>query len=115
MITGVHALFYTTDAEAAREFIRDKLRLPCYDSGGGWLMFDAPSADIGCHPADRPAHGISFSCDDIDSTVRELRARGVAFVSEVRQEDWGWVTSFEIPGGGAVDLYQPKYKRPAAA
>ena len=47
MIKGVHALFHTTDAEAARAFIRDKLRLPYHDAGDGWLIFDVPEADIG--------------------------------------------------------------------
>ena len=42
MIKGVHALFHTTDADAARAFIRDKLRLPYHDAGDGWLIFDAP-------------------------------------------------------------------------
>ena len=53
-IKGVHALFYTTEPDAARAFLRDKLGLPAYDSGDGWLIFHAPEADIGCHPADRP-------------------------------------------------------------
>ena len=111
MITGVHALFYTTEPEAAREFIRDKLGIPGYDSGGGWLIFDVPSGDIGCHPSDSAFHGISFFCDDIKATMAELESRGVG-LAPVIEEEWGWVTSFELPGGGPVQLYQPKYKKP---
>ena len=110
-IKGVHALFYTTEPDAARAFIRDKLGLPAYDSGGGWLIFDAPGADIGCHPSDRPYHGISFHCDDIEATMGELAARGVVFAAPVQEEQWGRVTEFELPGGGAVQLYEPKYSK----
>jgi hypothetical protein len=109
VITGVHALFYTTAPEAARAFIRDKLGFPHYDVGDGWLIFDAPSGDIGCHPSDEPRHGISFFCDDIKSTMAELQGRGVE-LAPIQEEDWGWVTSFELPGGGPVQLYEPKYK-----
>lgn len=108
MIRGVHALFYTTDAEAARAFIRDKLGFPYVDAGDGWLIFDAPGADIGCHPAERPRHGLSFYCDDLDGTMADLQAKGVD-LGPVREEEWGRVTSFELPGGGPVELYEPTY------
>jgi catechol 2,3-dioxygenase-like lactoylglutathione lyase family enzyme len=111
MINGVHAIFYTTDAEATRSFLRDKLDLPHYDAAEGWPLFTAPG-EIACHPADAPSHGISFSCDDIEGTVRELKGRGVQFVARIQEQDWGWVTSFDLPGGGPVQLYQPKYERP---
>jgi predicted enzyme related to lactoylglutathione lyase len=112
MITGVHALFYTTDPEGARAFIRDKLRLPHYDAHEGWLLFEAPAADIGCHPTDDVHHAVSFFCDDLQATVKELESRGVTFVQPIEEQDWGFVTAFELPGGGPVQLYQPKYQRP---
>src|SRR5262245_22055820 len=85
MIRGLHAMFYTSEPEALRAFLRDKLGIPAADVGGGWLIFDMPEADLGCHPAD-PNDGapsgtpnISFYCDDIKTTVAELTARGVEF------------------------------------
>ena len=111
MITGVHALFYTTDAEAARTFLRDKLGLPHYDATPGWPLFQAPG-EIACHPADAQSHGISFSCDDLEETIRELQQRGVQFVAPIEEEDWGRHAFFELPGGGPVQLYQPKYEKP---
>ena len=59
MIRGMHALFYSTEAEALRAFLRDKLDLAATDVGGGWLIFDAPEADLGVHPTDgkSPASG----------------------------------------------------------
>src|SRR5258708_5065306 len=78
MIRGVHTMFYTSQPEALRAFLRDKLGLPATDVGGGWLIFDLPEADMGCHPADAGApsgtHAVSFYCDDITATVAELTA-----------------------------------------
>jgi hypothetical protein len=36
MIRGMHAMFYSSEAEALRAFLRDKLQLPGTDVGGGW-------------------------------------------------------------------------------
>jgi len=110
MITGVHAMFYTPDAEALRAFLRDKLDLPFTDTGGGWLIFRASEVEIGCHPGDRRFQGFSFYCDDLKQTMAALRRRGVEFVADIAEEDWGWATSFKIPGGDEVQLYQPKYR-----
>lgn len=109
MIAGVHALFYTTDPEGARAFLRDKLGFPFVDaSGDGWLIFGLPEGDVGCHPSDHAAHGVSLFCDDLDATMKECAGRGVAF-SPIVEEEWGRVTTFELPGGGPVQLYQAKY------
>lgn len=109
MIKGVHGLFYTTRPEEARAFLRDKVGLPFIDAGEGWLIFNVAEADIGCHPSDRAFHGVSFYTDDLDATITEATARGVAF-SPVVDEEWGRVTTFELPGGGPIQLYQPKYE-----
>jgi catechol 2,3-dioxygenase-like lactoylglutathione lyase family enzyme len=108
VIKGVHALFYTTDPEGARAFIRDKLGLPYTDTGGGWLIFDTQEGDVGCHPSDRAFHGISFYCDDLDGTMKELTSKGVE-LTPVVEEEWGSTTTFELPGGGPITIYQPKY------
>lgn len=112
MITGVHALFYTTDPEGARAFLRDKLQLPHFDAMPGWPLFDAPSGIIGCHPAGEPGAGVAFSCDDIEATVEELSGRGVQFLTPIQEQEWGWTADFEIPGGATVQLFKPKYARP---
>ena len=119
MIKGVHTMFYSSEPEALRAFLRDKLALPHTDVGGGWLIFDLPEADMGCHPADesgvdgQPAgtHDISFYCDDISSTVATLEARGVEFVDSVADAGYGLATHFVMPGGVRVQLYQPHYQK----
>ena len=52
MITGVHTMFYTSKPDELRAFLRDKLGLRSTDVGQGWLIFDVPEAEMGCHPAD---------------------------------------------------------------
>lgn len=116
MIKGVHTMFYSSKEVELREFIRDKLGLPATDVGGGWLIFDIPEADMGCHPADssdgKPSgtHYVSFFCDDIEDTVSELAGRGVAFLDEISDVGYGLAIHFEMPGGVKVELYQPAYK-----
>jgi len=119
MIKGVHTMFYTSEPEALRAFLRDKLGFPFADVGEGWLIFDLPEADMGCHPADEEGetgapsgtHDISFYCDDIEATVRELESRGVEFVGGVEDRGFGLVTSFKMPGDLKVQLYQPHYTK----
>src|SRR5881296_2603528 len=94
MIKGIHAMFETPAAEELRAFIRDKLGFPYTDTGGGWLIFDAPEGEIGCHPSQTKFHGLSFYCDDLPRTMAELKRRGVEFTSAVREEEWGSVTRF---------------------
>ena len=119
MIRGAHTMFYSSEPEALRAFFRDKLGWPASDVGGGWLIFDLPEADLGCHPAE-PAPGspsgtsaVSFYCDDIERTVAELTARGVEFAGPVEDRGYGLVTHFKVPGGFEIQLYQPKYAKAA--
>jgi catechol 2,3-dioxygenase-like lactoylglutathione lyase family enzyme len=117
MIKGVHTMFYTSQPEALRAFLRDKLGFQGTDVGEGWLIFDIPDAEMGCHPADpqegKPSgtHDISFYCDDIHATVADLRSRGVEFTEPVTDAGYGLVTHFRVPGDFEVQLYQPKYAR----
>ena len=118
MIRGVHTMFYSSQPESLRAFLRDKLRFRYTDVGDGWLIFDLPEADMGCHPAGDPpegepsgSHNISFYCDDIQKTVSELKARGVEFTDEVTDRGYGLVTHFKMPGNFEAQLYQPLYQK----
>ena len=81
MIRGVHTMFYSSDPEGLRAFLRDKLGFSGHDVGEGWLIFDLPEADMGVHPSDDTGehgappgtHSLSFYCDDLEATVAELR------------------------------------------
>lgn len=112
-------MFYSSEAEELRAFLRDKFGFTYTDVGGGWLIFDLPEADMGCHPADetrqagQPAgtHQISFYCDDLDTTVRELREKDVEFVDEPKDQGYGTAIHFKAPAGLVLELYQPHYTK----
>ena len=57
MITGVHALVYADDADAARAFFRDVLEFPYVDAHGGWLIFRTGPSELGVHPTSGGAGG----------------------------------------------------------
>ena len=119
MIRGVHTMFYSSDPEATRAFLRDVLGFPHVDVGHGWLIFDLPEADMGVHPArDGDGHGeaagtpdISFYTDDIEGTVAQLLEKGVAFDAEIEDAGFGLTTTMRIPGDIRVQLFQPHYEK----
>lgn len=122
MIKGVHTMFYTSEPQELREFMRDKLGFSSYtDVGEGWLIFNLPEADLGCHPADKDSgraqpsgtHSISFYCDDIHATVAKLKARGVEFTDQISDAGYGLAAHFKMPGDFEVELYQPYYDKSA--
>jgi len=45
MIIGAHSIIYSTQPEKDRDFIRDVLKFPSIDAGGGWLIFGLPPAE----------------------------------------------------------------------
>jgi catechol 2,3-dioxygenase-like lactoylglutathione lyase family enzyme len=115
MITGTHVIVYTTDADATRAFLRDVLDLAWVDSGDGWLIFTLPPAEVAAHPAEAPRHELFFLCDDVNSTVEELRAKGVEVISPITDQGWGLETSIAVPGAGTIGLYEPRHASPPRA
>lgn len=121
MIKGVHAMFYSSEADALRDFIKNKLQLPYTDVGEGWLIFDLPEGDVGCHPTEFPGsppsgtHNVSFYCDDLQKTVAELRGRGVKFDDEISDQGFGFTVNLTMPGNVKIQLYQPKYAKRVSA
>lgn len=109
-------MFYSSQAEELRAFLRDKLGLADFvDAGEGWLIFNLPQVEIAAHPTDfegsppSGTHYISFYCDDIQKTVEDLKTRGVEFIDGIEERSYGSVTHFKAPGGFEVELYQPTY------
>ena len=116
MIRGMHAMFYSSQADELRLFLRDKLDLKGTDVGGGWLIFDAPEADLGVHPTEGSnvtsgTADISFDCYNVAETVEDLKSRGVSFTQGAEDHGYGFVTLFDAPGDFKVQLYQPKYEK----
>src|SRR5688500_12401660 len=94
-ITGAHMLLYTTEPEALRAMLRDVFGWKHVDAGGGWLIFALPPAELGVHPAEGPSyqsgarHQLSLMCDDLKTTITDLRAKGVDVKGEPEDEGYG--------------------------
>ena len=110
-ITGVHAILYTRDAEADREWLADVLGLRSVDAGGGWLIFALPPAELAAHPASGEGGDVELylMCDDLETTMRNMREKGVAFDGPVADERWGCVTRIVLPSGARLGLYEPRH------
>ena len=51
--------------------------------------------------------GISFVADDVMATHRELESKGVKFIQEPQQADWGTAAIFADPDGNQFVLSSP--------
>jgi predicted enzyme related to lactoylglutathione lyase len=114
-VIGAHVLLYTPEPEALRAMLREVFGWKHVDAGGGWLIFALPPAELGVHPAEGPTyssgvrHQLSLMCDDINSTIRELRAKGVDVRGEPTEEGFGITVMLTLPGGVEVMLYEPRH------
>jgi predicted enzyme related to lactoylglutathione lyase len=118
MISGAHFLLYSAKADADRAFLRDVLGLDSVDAGGGWPIFALPPAEVAVHPFEGSAlaktddgltgAALYLMCDDLKSTMKSLEKK--VHFSKVEEPRWGIVTSFALPSGARVGLYQPKHQ-----
>jgi catechol 2,3-dioxygenase-like lactoylglutathione lyase family enzyme len=111
MISGAHAMIFSADPEADRIFLKDVLEVPCVDSGGGWLIFRLPPAELGVHGGDNGFHQLYFICDDVEALVATLTGKGVT-CGEIEDEPWGRITYVALPGGGKLGIYEATHARP---
>lgn len=108
-IIGMHALMYSKKDQATREFFRDVLGFPAVDAGHGWLIFAMPPTELAVHPADgEEYHELYLMCDDIEATVAELRAKGLA-IGAIEERPWGRITQIPLPSGDELGMYEPRH------
>jgi hypothetical protein len=114
-INGAHVLLYSSEPDALRAVLRDVFGFTYVDAGEGWLIFALPPAELGVHPAEGPTHAsgvrhqFTFMCNDINGTVRDLRAKGITVDGEPKNEGWGITTTLVLPGDLRVMLYEPRH------
>ena len=123
-VHALHALIYSEDPAATRQFLRDVLGWAYREhpeSAPGWLIFNSGPSELGVHPNSWPGrdgerttvalhHELSLICDDIHATVAELAAKGAQFRGEAQDMGFGTGVPMAIPGAGDVLLYQPNYE-----
>ena len=116
MITGLHAIVFSPEAEQVRTFFADILGLPSVDAGGGWLIFALPPAELAVHPAEGESHHeLYLMCDNIKATLAELRAKGVEVARDVSDQGWGLLAAIRLPDGSEFPVYEPRHPLPLRA
>lgn len=114
MLTGLHAIVFSPDAERVREFFADVLELESVDAGGGWPIYAMPPAELAVHSTDGPpGHALYLMCDDIEQTLARLAEKGVETVGEIRDAGWGRLAALRLPDGGELPIYEPRHPSPA--
>lgn len=115
MITGVHAIVFSPQADQVRAFFRDVLGLSSADAGGGWLIFALPPAELAVHPGDGDTRQeLYLMCDDIHATLAELRGKGVEVAQDVADQGWGLLAAIRLPDGSQLPIYEPRHPSPLA-
>src|ERR1044072_5156457 len=101
MITSIHTLIYSDDADATRAFLRDVLgwKYVAEDFDKDWLIFKSGPSETGVHPThsegagQRHAHPrhhlVALMCADIEKAVEELRAKGAQFRGPIEEREYG--------------------------
>src|SRR5260370_2238897 len=101
---------YSRAAAAGRAFFKDVLGLDSVDSGGGWLIFALPPAEVAIHPTEeKDHHELYLLCEDIEASAQELERRGVVLKRPFDEARWGRVTATTLPARGRIALYQPHH------
>jgi catechol 2,3-dioxygenase-like lactoylglutathione lyase family enzyme len=113
VITGVHAIVFSPEADKVREFFGEVLGLRAVDAGGGWLIFALPPAELAVHPDVGGArHELYLMCDDIHATLADLRRKGVEVARDVTDQGWGLLAAIRLPDGSAFPIYEPRHPSP---
>jgi len=113
VITGMHAIVFSSQADKVRSFFADVLGMPSVDAGGGWLIFALPPAELAVHPADGESRReLYLMCDDIHATLAELRSKGVETARGVSDQGWGLLAAIRLPDGSEFPIYQPRHPSP---
>ena len=117
MIRGIKfASIPVFDQNKALAFYTDKLGFKLltdqpFDDTQRWIELGIPGADTrvvlfkfdnGLHPGMQM--NVTYWADDVETTVRELKGRGVKFVMEPQKADWGTAAAFEDPDGNRFVL-----------
>jgi hypothetical protein len=112
MIIGAHSILYSKDPDADRAVLRDVLKLPHVDVGGGWLIFGLPPAEVAVHPSDEnDVHEFYLMCDDVETFIEAMAEHNLA-CDAPQTFDWGILTQVRLPGGGKLGVYQARHARP---
>jgi predicted enzyme related to lactoylglutathione lyase len=113
VITGMHAIVFSPEAEKVRAFFADVLGMSSVDAGGGWPIFALPPAELAVHPADgQSSHELYLMCDNIQATLTELKAKGAELARDVSDQGWGLLAAIRLPDGSELPISEPQHPSP---
>jgi predicted enzyme related to lactoylglutathione lyase len=105
------------DQDRALKFYTEKLGFKVFtdapfDDKQRWIELGIPRAEtkvvLFTTDATKPMIGgfmnITFTCEDVDSTYRQLKGKGVEFVKEPEKADWGHFCMFKDSEGNQFVL-----------
>ncbi len=115
MLKGVANVWVSVaDIERAVDFYENILGLEVVKRDGPWAEVDANGVTIGLNgrePEGTQAEGgpvITFQPEGgLDAAVDNLKGKGVEFLAEISEHDWGRVATFKDPDGNGLQLYEP--------
>jgi len=106
-----------TDQDRALEFYTKKLGFRVltdapFDSTQRWIELSIPRAETGIVLWKGPGQdkmiggfmNVSFTTDDCEATAKQLKEKGVEFVQDPQQADWGTAAIFKDPDGNQFVL-----------
>jgi hypothetical protein len=98
-VIGAHSILYSKDAEADRAFLRDVLKFPNVDVGGGWLNFGLPPSEVAVHPGEEDdTQEFYLMVDDAKAFVAEMK-KHKRKTAKLTTQPYGIMTSVTLPSG----------------
>jgi catechol 2,3-dioxygenase-like lactoylglutathione lyase family enzyme len=106
-----------SNQDASLKFYTEKLGFKVvtdqpFDGGQRWIELLIPGAESGIALFTPKGHekrigefqSISFYCDDVFSTAKALKSKGVEFTQDPKRESWGSSALFKDPDGNQFVL-----------
>lgn len=111
MISGIHVVIYSKNAEADKAFFKDVLKFTNIDVGHGWLIFGLPPSELAIHPSsDNEHHEMYLMCDNIHLFVEKMQKQKID-CGKIQDQGWGQLVQLTLPGSGKLGVYQPRHAR----
>jgi hypothetical protein len=114
MLIGAHVVIQSTNPAADRAFLSDMMKLSKVDAGGGYVIHGLPPSEVSVHLGrEFERQALYLMCDDVVAFMTEMKNRDVE-CEPMKDEGWGLLTFFTLPGGQKLGVYEPRHPHPPA-
>src|SRR5881628_1033720 len=101
---------FTSDVEQMKRFYRDLVGLRIASESPFFVEFESDGAALSLlavRPGQKREIELCFETPDVERDTAALRGRGVDFLDEIRQQEFGKVVHFRDPEGSLLSLLEP--------